>query len=196
MSKIKTSRKTSPNDVICAHAALLFREKGYNAASMRELADRMGIEAPSLYNHIGSKAEMLENICNNVSAIFIQEARQIQVSELSPEKKLEALIRQHIKITFRLFNEVYVSNYEWKHLPTDALELFLAQRRNYEQVWVQVLKAGMVQKEFRKSHPHITVLTILSALKGIEFVHKYRGHLSNRVLENNIVNQLLKGVFI
>lgn len=196
MSKIKTSRKLRPNDVICEHAAALFRQKGYNATSMRELAENMGIEAPSLYNHIGSKAEMLETICQKVSAVFTKEADEINMADLNPAAKLEALMRIHIKTTLKSFNEVYVANYEWKHLEQAKRESFLQERKNYEQVWVQIIKAGIVQKEFRKSHPHITVLTILSALRGIEFVQKYHGHLSKRVLENNIVNQLLKGIII
>ena len=62
MAKIKSGKNASKKDIIIKKAALLFRTKGFNAASMRELAEAVGVEAPSLYNHIGSKSELLQAI--------------------------------------------------------------------------------------------------------------------------------------
>ena len=55
MGKIKTTEKNSKREYIISQAAILFKEKGYKAASMRELAAMVGVEAASLYNHIDSK---------------------------------------------------------------------------------------------------------------------------------------------
>jgi AcrR family transcriptional regulator len=55
MARIKTDHNVSRREVIIAKAALLFREKGFKAASMRDLAESVGVEAASLYNHIKSK---------------------------------------------------------------------------------------------------------------------------------------------
>ena len=44
-------------------AAALFTEKGYQHASTRELADRLGVTQPTLYHHFGSKEELLEQVC-------------------------------------------------------------------------------------------------------------------------------------
>ncbi len=59
MAKIKASRNGTKKDVITFKAAVLFRKKGFASSSMRELADILGVEASSLYNHIGSKSEIL-----------------------------------------------------------------------------------------------------------------------------------------
>ena len=55
MARIKTDNHLSRKDVIVTKAAALFREKGFKAASMRDLAEAVGVEAASLYNHIKSK---------------------------------------------------------------------------------------------------------------------------------------------
>ena len=59
--------------MIIQKAALLFKSKGYTATSMRELADTVGVEAPSLYNHIGSKSELLQAICFKVGNEFTEQ---------------------------------------------------------------------------------------------------------------------------
>ena len=49
-----TDRKTEIINV----AAQLFKEKGYSAVTMRDIAQAMDIKAASLYNHIKSKQEI------------------------------------------------------------------------------------------------------------------------------------------
>ena len=44
--------KQSRKELIITQAAIIFKQKGYSATSMRELAEKVGIEAASLYNHI------------------------------------------------------------------------------------------------------------------------------------------------
>ena len=53
---------TSKKEFILLKASAMFREKGFPATSMRDLAESVGIEAASLYNHIQSKSEILQEI--------------------------------------------------------------------------------------------------------------------------------------
>ena len=55
-------RKASKKDLIIGKASAMFREKGFPATSMRDLAEAVGIEAASLYNHIQSKSDILQEI--------------------------------------------------------------------------------------------------------------------------------------
>jgi len=72
MARIKTDKNISRKDVIVTKAATLFREKGFKAASMRDLAEAVGVEAASLYNHIKSKTELLHELCFSVANRFLQ----------------------------------------------------------------------------------------------------------------------------
>ena len=78
MAKIKTTENNSKREIIIVEAAKLFKEKGYKAASMRELASAVGVEAASLYNHIQSKNDLLNAICMNVANRYTSNIDQVE----------------------------------------------------------------------------------------------------------------------
>jgi hypothetical protein len=194
MSKIRTGQGGSKKDVIIKKAASLFRQKGYAASSMRELADLVGVEAPSLYNHIGSKSELLQAICYTVANEFNGHLSKVKNSKESCSKRIEQVIRFHIEMMLESFDEVYVANHEWKQLGDPFLSNFLQQRRSYENVMAAIIEEGIASKEFRKLHSHVAVLTILSAVRGLESWLRHRKNISKEDLENNMVEHLLNGL--
>lgn len=151
MAKIQTGRNSSKREVILQEAATLFKNKGFNAAPMRVLAEVLGVEAPSLYNHIGSKSELLQEICFRTGRLFTREAEIIAAQPLPPLERIEAIIRFHIRTMAGQFDEVYVANHEWKHLKEPALTEFLQIRRQYEKILLQLISAGTESGEDRKS---------------------------------------------
>jgi len=194
MAKIVTGKNGSKKDVILKKAAALFKSKSYSASSMRELADVVGVEAPSLYNHIGSKSELLQEICFKTGNQFTEQIEHIKRSNLSTVAKVEAVIRFHIEIMAGNFDEVYVANHEWKHLNEPYLSDFLNIRRNYEKNLMGLIEEGIARKEIKAVHPYVTVLTILSAVRGLEYWQRNKKNVPLQVLEDDMVNQLLNGI--
>lgn len=194
MAKIKAVNNGTKKEVIVQHAAALFKSKSYTAASMRELADMVGVEAPSLYNHIGSKSELLQAICFNVGTSFIKQIDLIKNRDDSIVKKIEAIIRFHITMMAENFDEVYVANHDWKHLQEPHLNNFLNIRRNYEKSLLQLITTGIENNELHPVNPYVAVLTILSAVRGLEFWQRNKKNITQQELENQMVNQLLYGI--
>lgn len=194
MSKIKAARNGTKKDAIARKAAALFRKKGFVGSSMREIADSVGVEASSLYNHIGSKSEILQSICFKVANDFNRQLAEVELSRSSSVKKLEELIRFHIRMMLSNFDEVYVANHEWKQLEDPFLSNFLSQRKLYESRMVDMVREGMEKKELRPIHPHVAVITILAAVRSLEFWQRHKKELSITDLENDMVNHLLNGL--
>ena len=69
MAKIIPGKNGSKKDVITQKASALFRKKGFTATSMRDIAEAIGVEAPSLYNHIESKNAILKDICFRIARL-------------------------------------------------------------------------------------------------------------------------------
>ncbi|MBL0356372.1 MAG: TetR/AcrR family transcriptional regulator [Chitinophagaceae bacterium] len=194
MAKILTGKNTSKKEVILQKAASLFKSKSYSAASMRELADIVGVEASSLYNHIGSKSELLQDICFKTGYQFLEQIEKIKNSSNSNVEKIETVIRFHIKTMAENFDEVYVANHEWKHLEEPYLTDFLNIRRNYEKSLMSFIETGIEEKEIRLVNSYVAMLTILSAVRGLEFWQRSKKNVPLQVLENDMVNQLLNGI--
>ena len=73
--------KQSRKELIIQQAAIIFKQKGYSATSMRELAEKVGIEAARLYNNIRSKDEILEEICFSVAHEYLSVITEIEEAQ-------------------------------------------------------------------------------------------------------------------
>lgn len=194
MARIKAVGTGSKKDTITKKAAALFRKKGFASTSMRELADNIGVEAASLYNHIGSKNELLQTICFTIANAFTIQLEKVAGTTASNISKLECLIRFHIKMMLRSYDEVFVANHEWKQLQEPFLTNFLSQRKNYENALVGIVQDGIKKNELKKLDPYVVVLTLLSAVRGLEFWQRHKKNLDATKLENDMVNHLIKGL--
>jgi TetR/AcrR family transcriptional regulator, cholesterol catabolism regulator len=194
MAKIKVQANGTKKDIILKNAAALFRKKGFTATSVRELAESLGIEAPSLYNHIGSKVELLQEICFAVAEDYTANMNIVIASNESAAQKIEVIIRFHVHKLSTDFDRVFVSDHEWKQLPKKKLEEFLMYRRNYEKHMIEIVAEGIEKKIFKNLLPGITILTILSAVRGLELTQKHKNEFTIEQLEDNMVQHLLNGI--
>jgi AcrR family transcriptional regulator len=194
MTKIVVGKNNSKKDVITQKASGLFRQKGFAATSMRDIAGAIGIEAPSLYNHIESKNEILKDICFRIARLFTGYLREVELSTQSSLLKIENIIRFHISMMIEEYESVYISDHEWKHLPEPFLSDFKAQRRNYRTRLSAILKRGIDNKEIWAIDPNIAVLTILSAISGIESWQRSGKKMDAKLLEENMVAFPVEGL--
>jgi len=161
---------------------------------MRDLAEHVGVEAASLYNHIQSKAEILQAICFRVANEFISHLDSVEASNQPVLKKMEMIIRFHIRMMMDQYEYVYISDHEWRHLPEPYLSNFLNQRRSYRKSLADLLEEGISREEIKNIDPYVAILTILSAISGIESWQRSRKHITADVLENNMVKYLIEGL--
>jgi AcrR family transcriptional regulator len=194
MGRIKTNNNASRKDIILQKAAILFKEKGFKAASMRDLAEVVGVEAASLYNHIKSKNELLHEICFNVANNFNEKLEQIESTDLSALQKTEKLLRFHISSMVQNFDEVFVSDREWKYLSEPYLSNFQTQRRTYRKRFAAIIENGIKKKEIKKIDATTAVLIMLHAISGIESWHRSKQKISGAELEENMITILVGGL--
>jgi AcrR family transcriptional regulator len=194
MAKIKSKNNGTKKEVIVEAATRLFREKGFKAASMRDLAEAVGVEAASLYNHIQSKEELLQEICFKVANEFNQKFDEIENSDLPSIKKVEAMLRFHIRQMFQHYEMVIVADRDWRHLSDPYLSNFHNQRRAYRKRLAGIIEAGIANNEIKPVDAPTVVLIMLHAVNGIESWHRSREKISPKQLEDNMVLIMTEGL--
>lgn len=194
MAKIKSGQNLTKKDTIVSTAALLFREKGYAASSMRDLAEKVGVEAASLYNHIKSKSEILQDICFTVANRFVTHLEKVEGSKDSVIDKIETILRFHIHEMIHHYEEVYVSDREWKHLEEPYLTNFQSLRKSYRKRFAAIIEEGMRNKELKNIDAPTAVLIMLHAISGIESWHRSTQKIDADELEKNMVVILVEGL--
>jgi AcrR family transcriptional regulator len=194
MASTKSKKNSPRKEVILEKAAQLFRKNGFNATSMRDLAENVGVEAASLYNHINSKAELLQEICFRIANRFTAQMDEVMASDLSAIGKIEAILRFHIRQMLHNYEEVYVSDREWKHLTDPYLSNFKSQRRTHRQRIASIIEDGIRKNEIKKIDAPTAVLILLHAVSGIESWHRSRQKISGELLEQNMILILVEGL--
>lgn len=194
MGRIKTDNNHTRKEVIITSAAALFKEKGFKAASMRELADVVGVEAASLYNHIHSKSELLHIICFEVANRYMQTMDEIEAEPTNSIQKIEKLLRFLITGMVLHYDEVYVSDREWKHLSEPYLSNFQSQRRTFRKRFAAIIEQGIAKKEIKKIDAPTAVLILLHAVSGIESWHRSKVKINGKELEENMITILVGGL--
>lgn len=194
MARIKIEKNISRKEVIVSKAAALFREKGFKAASMRDLAEAVGVEAASLYNHIKSKTELLHELCFGVANRFMHHMDEVESKKTNSIAKVEELVRFHINEMINHYEEVYVSDREWKHLSDPYLSNFQNQRRMYRKRFAAIIEAGIRNKEIKAIDAPTAVLIILHAIGGIESWHRSTQKIDAAALTSNMITILVGGL--
>ena len=189
-----SNKRNNRKDVILNSAAILFKAKGYAATSMRDLAEEVGIEAASLYNHISGKAQILEEIIEKIANDCLSDLQEIEKTDVSSLNKIELFLRAHIKLMIYRFEEYFVMVNEWIHLDHEALQNFINNRKRYIGKVESILQEGIHKGEIKNLLPYTVVLNLLSCVRGLEFWHRTNKTYTAESMENSMVEQLIGGL--
>lgn len=180
-------------DEIINTATKLFKEKGYSAVTMRDLATAMGMKAASLYNHINSKQEILKAIIISLAEEFTQGMDVIKKLDEKAIEKLKMIVALHVDITTRNPYGMASLNNDWMHLE-EQLVYYLKLRESYEQDFVEIIKNGIASNEIVNKNPEVTMFSILSTLRSLYLWIPKKEEIDSKVLAENLSDLLINGI--
>jgi AcrR family transcriptional regulator len=127
---------------ILDEAAALFLQQGYDATSLRHIADVVGMKAGSLYYHFASKDDLLTEILRRgieVMETAFDEAAAATIGA-RPERRVEVHVRAHLAALFE--NGPYTAAHitTFRTAPPAVREAIVPIRDAYEARWTQLLR--------------------------------------------------------
>ncbi len=189
---MKLKNETRKDEIIKT-AAKLFKEKGYSAVTMRDLATEMGMKAASLYNHINSKQQILKEIIISLAEEFTTGLQEIQKSNKSNIEKLREIVKLHVNITSHNTYGMASLNNDWMHLE-EKLEYYLQLRSNYEDEFRNIIQQGIKKEEIINENIEVMLFSILSTLRSLYLWIPKKEDLNPEELSQQLSEVLINGI--
>src|SRR5689334_22676975 len=185
----------SRKEQVIRKAAELFKEKGYAAASMRDVAQKLGIEAASLYSHIKSKEEILQTLCFDMAAEFRASLVQVEQKRVTAKEKLTLGIIGHVNVMAKDLTASAVFMNEHRHLSQPYLRDFLLLRINYINRFKEIIEEGVRSGEFKKNiDTKLAVMTLFSSLNWMPLWYSPTSSIEPKELGQQLANMLVNGL--
>ncbi|MFA7767304.1 TetR/AcrR family transcriptional regulator [Streptomyces sp. NPDC048723] len=131
-------------------AAEVFAAQGYNATTVRKIADAAGMLAGSLYYHFDSKESMLDEILSAFLTELWDGYDTVLAAGLGPRETIEALVTESFREIDRHRAAVAIYQKESRTLSAQPRFHYLSDsQQKFEKAWLGTLERGVEAKVFR-----------------------------------------------
>jgi AcrR family transcriptional regulator len=163
---------------IFAAAVRIFRQKGYHAASMQDLADAVGLQKASLYYYVTSKEDLLLSIYERLTGAFTKKLAELVAAPLSPREKLRRAVETHVVALGEQLELFTVYLNEQKFLNGRPRTRIRAEVERHAELLESILKEGILEGEFRDCNVKITARAIIGMCNWIYQWYSPEGKLT------------------
>ena len=149
-------------------ASVLFREHGYAATSVRDIARALDIKGASLYSHVTSKEDVLWAIVDRAADRFDAEVGPIAADTTMPApERLRRMIRAHVSVVSTDQGSAAVFLQDWRSLSAERRASIAQRRDGYEARFRSVIADGIAAGAFAPTDVSLAAAFVLTALNGI-----------------------------
>ena len=194
MARIAGSNGEKTLKAIYDAATDLIYDYGYEAVSLRQLAEAVGIQAGSLYNHIESKQDLLYKLSLTIM-VDLNAALDRQLEGLiDAEDQLKTFIRFHIGYYAARKKQVFIGNFELRSLKGEHYQQIVALRDQYEKRLVAILQQGVAEGKWADADMRVTARALIAMLTGLCFWYDPKGGYSIEDLVERYTNLVFNGI--
>jgi AcrR family transcriptional regulator len=191
---LPSRRSGAKKQQILEAAARVFRQKGYDRATLRDIANEAGLLPGSLYYHIRSKEDLLRQVVEQPIRELYGQLEDLVVAEAPAADKLARALAMHLRAFDTHYPSLFV--YLQNLLQVDAMRRPLhKQAKRYEECWQQLLVQGIQRGEFPPDlDVKIAVFAILGMCNWMHRWYRQDGRLSIEAIIQQYTRLVLDGV--
>jgi AcrR family transcriptional regulator len=190
--RIREKRRRRQEEIL--HAALrAFRDKGYHATTLDDIAARLGIRKTALYHYFRDKEAIL-HACHRESLAevggLLEEARR---RHTSAAERLAFVIREHVRVMTDTLEGSPLAFEVSALSPAHQAEI-IAARDRYERGLRDLIVRGVADGEFRSVDPKTAAFAIFGAINWIARWYRPEGSLHAAELGAEFADHLVGGL--
>jgi AcrR family transcriptional regulator len=204
----KPADQTVSREEILKAAAEVLSQKGYEAATMKDIASEVELTAASLYYHFRNKEELILAVLETGVHHAVSRVSPIAQSSLSAKEKLRAMVAVHVVSLTEQMAVAAALVYEMGPLlgirkqlqkersasMQDRLELLIETRDQFEQLFREVIIQGIQDGEFRSVDVPIFVKTMMGAHNWVGVWYQTGGRLNGQAIAEQMSDTFLRAL--
>lgn len=181
----------SPKGRLLSAAATLFRDRGFDKTTVRDLAKAIGIQSGSLFHHYPNKQEILKQVMKQAIMLNIRRVEMaLSLNHTIKDKLLALILCEFQALILDTSAHISVLVFEWRSLSEDNQAIMLKLRDEYEQYWLDVLAQAKQQGMINIDH-HILRRLLNGAINWSLNWYKAEGNLSLEQLADMTLQMVL-----
>jgi AcrR family transcriptional regulator len=178
-----------------AAALRLFREKGYHATSMQDIAAAVGLYKGSLYHYIGGKEDLLVQVFERAMGSLLANVESIAAdTSLPPSEQVRLVIEAHVAAVANNLDALTVFLHEWRALAGESLANVRAQRERYTLLVSEIVGRGVTLGEFDAPDVPIATLGLLGMCNWVCQWYRPGGRLGPADIASYFARLVLDGL--
>ncbi|MGD2158511.1 MAG: TetR/AcrR family transcriptional regulator [Anaerolineales bacterium] len=177
-------------------AAVIFSQKGFHAASMRDIAEAVRLQKPSLYHHVSSKQEILLALLDQGLDILIELLGEVILGPGSPEERLRRAMRAYLKALADHRELAAVLLLEHRSLEPELHQRHVPRRDRFEDLWKSLITDGVEAGNFNCLDPGQATRALLGVMNWTITWYKPDGPLSAEEIADQFADLFLYGLLI
>lgn len=177
-------------------AAELFARKGFQATTVREIADEAGILSGSLYHHFDSKETIVDEVLSTFLDDLIARYRAALDTGADPRTVLSEMVRIGFGTLEPHRAAITVMQNDWNYLRQfERFNYLVKAEDEVEQMWVAQIKAGQTAGQFRADvDPKLTYRMIRDTIWVAVRWFRPGGRLNTTGLAEHYITVLFDGL--
>mgnify|MGYP005992158489 FL=1 len=193
VGKVDKRKRSGRKAQIIDVSTELFREKGYHATSLDDIADRIGFTKPAIYYYFKSKEDILFAIVDEIVDSGLERMEAVAATDLSPTEKMHDLLAENTRVILENLDANSVFYNERGLLSAEREEAIRDREREYTRVARQIYIDGVEAGEFTDVDPAVATATLLGASIWAHRWFDPNGRMTTDEVAEQSATRLLEG---
>jgi AcrR family transcriptional regulator len=191
-----TGAASERRDHLVKLAAELFARKGFQATTVREIANEAGILSGSLYHHFDSKETIVDEVLSTFLDDILARYRAAVDTTADPRTVLSEMVRIGFSTLEPHRAAITVMQNDWNYLRQfERFNYLVKAEEEVEQIWVAQIKAGQAAGQFRADvDPKLTYRMIRDTIWVAVRWFRPGGRLNTGGLAQHYITVLFDGL--